>query len=105
MGSIRQSLQAQKHRKLIETPNQPIHIKIFSNKSKFSTSYGGYPTEFAGSTQNPKPNIRTPKFDQDQDENFSKISMPSTLKKKMSQKFAGSTQNVKKNCWNIKSTN
>jgi hypothetical protein len=40
MGSIRQSLQnsTQKHKKIKETPNQPIEIKIISNKSMFSTS-------------------------------------------------------------------
>jgi hypothetical protein len=42
-------------------------------------SYGGYPTEFAGSTQNPKKNIGT----QNQPikmKNFRKRSMFSTLK-------------------------
>jgi hypothetical protein len=58
----------QKHKKVIETPNQPIGFKKISNKSMFSTSkvkkgknsYEGYPTECAGSTQNPNKIIRTP---------------------------------------------
>jgi hypothetical protein len=61
MGAIRQSLQAQPQKK-IETPNQPIEIIKISNKSIFSISkvkrsqiysYGGYPTEFPDSSQNP----------------------------------------------------
>jgi hypothetical protein len=69
MGSIRQSLQVQpKHKKVIETPNQPIEIKKISNKSMFSTSkvkrrqkFVSYPTGFAGSTQNPKKNYQNTK--------------------------------------------
>jgi hypothetical protein len=38
MESIRQSLQAQQHKKVIETPNQPIEIKKISNKSMFIPS-------------------------------------------------------------------
>jgi hypothetical protein len=59
MGSIRQSLQAQpKYIKNIETPNQ---VYIVLQKCKGAKhSYGGYPTEFAGPTQNPKKIIRTP---------------------------------------------
>jgi hypothetical protein len=36
MGSIRQSLQAQQHKKVIKKPDQPIKIKKISNKSMFS---------------------------------------------------------------------
>jgi hypothetical protein len=60
----------QKHKKVIETPNQPIEIKKISNKSmgmgttskvkRRQNFVWGYPTEFAGSTQNPQKIIRTP---------------------------------------------
>jgi hypothetical protein len=68
MKSIRQSLQAQPNNIKKFAPNQPIEIKKISNKSMFSistlkegkNSYGGYPTMFGSSTQNPKKNIRTP---------------------------------------------
>jgi hypothetical protein len=48
-----------KHKKIIETLNQPIEIKKISNKSMFSTSKvkkgrNSYRTEFEGSNQNPK---------------------------------------------------
>jgi hypothetical protein len=58
----------QQHKKVIETPNQPIEIKksqikvclVFQKWKEGKSSYGSYPTEFAGSTQNPKKIIRTP---------------------------------------------
>jgi hypothetical protein len=54
-------------KKIIETPNLPIKTKNFSKncvsypkKWKGAKNlYGGYPTEFAGTTQNPKKNIGT----------------------------------------------
>jgi hypothetical protein len=46
----------------------------------------GYPTEFAGSTQNPKKIIETPNLS-NQEENSSKKKVCSTLKKKRSHKF------------------
>jgi hypothetical protein len=49
-------------------------------------SYGGYPTEFAGSTQNPKKIIRTPNLPI-RTKNSKKKTMLRTLKKKRSQKF------------------
>jgi hypothetical protein len=60
-------------KKIIRTPNLPIRTKTFPKHTifgKFSTlkkkgaknSYGGYPAEFAGSTQNPKKIIGTPNF-------------------------------------------
>jgi hypothetical protein len=69
MGFIRQCLQAQpkKIKNVIETPKQPIEIKksqikvcCTSKVKKRKNSYGGYPTEYAGSTQNPKKIISTP---------------------------------------------
>jgi hypothetical protein len=78
MGSIRQSLQA-----------QPKNIKKLSkhqiNQSK-KKSYGGYPTEFTGSTQNPKKIIRKPNLSIRLNI-FPKKTMFSTLRKKRSQKF------------------
>jgi hypothetical protein len=93
----------QKHKKVIVTPNQPIQIKKISNKSMFSTSkvccsqntekklcslrlkckgaknsYGGYPTKFAGSTQNPKKCSEHQIYQSE--ENMPKKSMFSTLK-------------------------
>jgi hypothetical protein len=69
MGSIRQSLQVQHKniKKVIETPNQPIEIKksqikvclVLQKWKEGKNTYGGYPTEFAGSIQNPKKIIRT----------------------------------------------
>jgi hypothetical protein len=58
--------QHKKHKKVIETPNQPIEIKKYQIKvclvlqkwEEGKNSYGGYATEFAGATQNPKKNIR-----------------------------------------------
>jgi hypothetical protein len=39
----------------------PKKVCLVHQKCKKATqSYGGYPTEFAGSTQNPKKNIGTP---------------------------------------------
>jgi hypothetical protein len=55
-----------------------------SKVKKNKDTYGIYPTTFAGTTQNPQKNI---KKSTNQDENFSKKSMFSTLKKKRSQKF------------------
>jgi hypothetical protein len=80
MGSIRQSLQAQpknikklsKHQ-INQSNKKKTQIKeciVLQGKN----SYGGYPTEFAGSTQNPKIIIRT-------------CSMLSNFKMKRSQKF------------------
>jgi hypothetical protein len=82
MGSIRQNLQAQP-----KTPNQTIEIKKISNKSMFSTLIKkrrqkfkwGYPTEFAGSTQNPKKIIGTPNLPI-KTKKFSKKTMFRTLK-------------------------
>jgi hypothetical protein len=68
----------QKHKKVFETPNQPIKIKIISNKS--------YPMEFTGSTQNPKKIIRTRNLPI-RTKIFPKKVCFSTLKKEMSQKF------------------
>jgi hypothetical protein len=55
--------------KLIETPNQLNRNKNVLKKTMFGTSkwkgpqnlYGGYPTDFAGLTQNPKKNCRNSK--------------------------------------------
>jgi hypothetical protein len=74
--------------------------------------YGSYPTEFAGSTQNPKKNHRNTKSTY-QNENFPKKNYVSYLKSVKKPKirggypteFAGSTQNVKKNCRSTKSIN
>jgi hypothetical protein len=74
--------------------------------------YGGYPTEFAGSTQNPKKKYRNAKLT-NQNENFNKKSMFLTLKDERSQKFAWwlpngickLEPNPKKNYRNTKSTN
>jgi hypothetical protein len=61
----------QQHKKVNETPNQPIEIKKILNKRMFSTLKvkrrqklvwelaGENPTKLAGSTQNPKKVIRT----------------------------------------------
>jgi hypothetical protein len=38
MGPTKFASSTQKHKKVIETPNQPIEIKKNSNKSMFSTS-------------------------------------------------------------------
>jgi hypothetical protein len=60
------SSSTQQHKKVIETPYQPIEIKKISNKRMFSTSKVkrrqkfAWGTEFPGSTQNPKKVIRTP---------------------------------------------
>jgi hypothetical protein len=54
------AVSTQNLKKIIETPNLPIKTNIFPKKTMFSTckgaknSYGGYPTEFVSSTQNPK---------------------------------------------------
>jgi hypothetical protein len=64
MGATRQNLRAQPN---IRTSNQPIKTKFSQKKvclvpqmcTGAKNSYGGYPTEFAGSTQNPKKNIVT----------------------------------------------
>jgi uncharacterized protein YcgL (UPF0745 family) len=63
MGANRRSLQAQPKilKKMIGTPNLPIRTITFPKKSMISTLkveksqkfIWGYPTEFAGSTQNP----------------------------------------------------
>jgi hypothetical protein len=61
--------------------------QIYPKKSMFSThkckraknSYGGYPTKFADSTQNPKKNNRNTKFT-NQNENFPKKNYVSYLK-------------------------
>jgi hypothetical protein len=65
--------------KFIETSNQPIRMNIFPNKKYLVTqkckraknSYEGYPTEFAGSTQNHKKKYRNTKST-NQDEHFPK---------------------------------
>jgi hypothetical protein len=85
----------QKHKKVIETPNQPIEIKKIAKKNMFSILkvkrrqkfVWGYPTEFAGSTQNPKKKYQNTKST-NHDENFSKKSMLKTWKKKRSWKLA-----------------
>jgi hypothetical protein len=72
--------------KIIETSNQPIRTNIFPKKiylvpqkwQGVQNSYGGYPTEFAGSTQNPKKNYRNTKSNQI--ENFLKKTKFRTLK-------------------------
>jgi hypothetical protein len=70
MGVARRNLQAQSKilKKMIGTPNLPIRTKKFPKKVCFvpykckraKNSYGGYWTEFAGSTQNPKKIIVPP---------------------------------------------
>jgi hypothetical protein len=66
MGATRRNLQAQPKilKKLSEHQIYQSGRKFFQ-KSMLSTlkvknSYGGYPSEFAGSTQNPKKIIETP---------------------------------------------
>jgi hypothetical protein len=59
---------------------------VLQNWKEGKNSYGGYPTEFAGLTQNPKKIYQNIKST-DQDEHFSKKIMLSTLKKKRSQKL------------------
>jgi hypothetical protein len=63
MGATRRSLQVQSKilKKIIRTPNLPIRTKICLKKEKEpkKNSYGSYPTECAGSTQNPKKIIET----------------------------------------------
>jgi hypothetical protein len=79
---------------VVETPNQPIEIKksqikvylVLQKWKEGENSYGGYPTEFAGSTQNPKKIIRTPNLPI-RTKNSPKKTMVSTLKVYRSQKF------------------
>jgi hypothetical protein len=55
MGATRRNLQAPKILKKLS------EHQIDQSEQKFSEKkYGGYPTEFAGTTQNPKKIIRTP---------------------------------------------
>jgi hypothetical protein len=70
MGATRWNLQAYPKmlKKIVGTSNQPIRTKKFPTKvclvrlkcKGAKNWYGGYPTEFAGSTQNPKKNNGTP---------------------------------------------
>jgi hypothetical protein len=55
-------------KRIVGTSNQPIRTKNFPKKlclvpykcKGAKNSYGGHPTEFAGSTENPLKIIRTP---------------------------------------------
>jgi hypothetical protein len=70
MGSIRQSLQAQPKNikklskyQINQSKSKKSQIKVFLVLQKCKgakNSLEGYPTEFAGSTQNPKKLIETP---------------------------------------------